>query len=463
MRAGELPWTARAPLGELGGDGPALESRCADFRRFLAAGARGDDSYLFTDARARFTAEDGDVLLAMPGLDVRPSATGASIGARGLAERVAVPGIAASKLEALLSSLDGERTLRSALSTAALTETEAASVLASCFGVVLFAPMAVLELERRIPSAEIVRFPGSPYEVTRSYWRNMAAVRERSGALDPRLSSVAGALSELRRLHAVSLLGGDAQCFYRPASPIADKGIGPGELWHEPTVTEDGAHGVRFVSGPRVNASFLGGEQYTALLCESLGDPGARGARVHGGADGLGWGRVLIGSADHDTQARPWFCPPRPLDSAHFESLFASLARALQSDERTSEDARLSALAAFHQKYVRLHPFRASNQGLAMNLVNRALSRSHGSGIPHLLLDHLALRLSEGAYARVFRRAVGAWSVSGSPAARFAALSERKRRFFELIQELAGANSEAEAGAISRASPDAARMALLLD
>lgn len=461
MKSSDLPWTARAPLSELGGDGQALEGRAEAYRRFLATSERGDDSYLFTDARARFTAEETDIVLSMPGLDVRADACGASVGARHLHERITVPGVTPRKLELLLAALDGERTLDDARRAAQLTDAEHVSVLASCFGVVLFAPLAVLELERRISSVEIVRFPGSPYEVTRSYWHNMASVRERSLALDQRLGSVAGALAELRRLHAVSLLGAETPCFYRPASPVAGKGVRPGELWVESTVTAPGPQGVRFVSGPRVNAAFLGGEHYTTLLCESVGDPEAPGDRVHRCADGLEWGRVLFGSADHDAEPRPWFCPPRPLDAAHFESLFGSLARALAPGER--EDEQLSALAAFHQKYVRLHPFRASNQGLAMNLVNRALSRTRGAGIPHLLLDHLALRLSESAYARAFRRAVGAWTVGGAPAARLAALNERKRGFFELVHALARAGSAEAARALVSASPQAARAALLLD
>lgn len=463
MKSGDLPWTARAPLAELGGDGQLLEGRADAYRRFLATGARGDDSYLFTDARARFTAEDTDIVLPMPGLDVRADASGASVGARNLHERIAVPGVGPRKLELLLAALDGERTLADARREAQLTDAEHESVLAACFGVVLFAPLAVLELERRISGVEIVRFPGSPYEVTRSYWRNMASVRERSLALDQRLGSVAGALAELRRLHAISLLGAETPCFYRPASPVTEKGVGPGELWLDGTVTQAGARGVRFVSGPRVNATFLGGEHYGALLCESVADPEALGGRVLSGDDGLEWGRVLFGRADHDLEPGTWFCPPRPLDAAHFESVFGSLARALASASADGEDERLSALAAFHQKYVRLHPFRASNQGLAMNLVNRALSRSQGAGIPHLLLDHLALRLSEPAYARVFRRAVGAWTVAGAPAARLAALSERKCAFFELIHALTLAGGMEEARALASASPAAARAALLLD
>lgn len=463
MKASDLPWTARAPLGELGGDGLALQGRVDAYRRFLLEGARGDDSYLFTDARARFTAEDADVLLPMPGLDVRADVSGSSVGAPALRSRIPVPGVAPRKLERLLESLDGHCSLEDARRAAELTGPERASVLGACFGVVLFAPLAVLELERRVSSVEIVRFPGSPYEVTRGYWRNMASVRERSLSLDQRLGSVAGALAELRRLHAISLLGDETACFYRPASPVAGKGIVPGELWLDATITESGSRGARFVSGPRVNATFLGGEHYTTLLCASVADPEAAGERVHRGADGLDWGRVLFGSADHDPEARPWFCPPRPVDAAHFESLFGSLSRALAASAAEDADSLLLELSRFHQKYVRLHPFRASNQGLAMNLVNRVLSRARGAGIPHLLLDHLALRLSEAAYARVFRRAVEAWTVEGAPAARLGALSERKRQFFELIHGLSAASDPEAARGLVAASPSAARAALLLD
>src|SRR5687768_2325281 len=312
MNSSDLPWTARASLTELGIDGPALEARVDAYRRFLATGERGDDSYLFTDARARFTAEDDDIVLPLPGLEVRADPLGASLHASSLRERVVVPGVTPQKLERLLVAFDGERGLEAAFRSASLAEAERASVLARCFGVVLFAPLAVLELERRISSVEIVRFPGSPYEVTRSYWRNMAAVRELASELDQRLGSKTDALAALRRLHAVSLLGAETPCFYRPASPIAGKGIAPGELWLDATLTERSPAGVRFLSGPRVNATFLGGEHYTALLCASVADPDALGDRVQRGADGLEWGRVLFGSAEHDPEARPWFCPPRP-------------------------------------------------------------------------------------------------------------------------------------------------------
>jgi hypothetical protein len=460
----DLPWSAGAPLAELGGDARALDARTHDYRRFLASSTRGDDSYLFTDPRVRFCAEDADVLMAAPGLEVRAERDGASIGSSALRQRISCVGLPARKLEATLASLDGERTLAEICREVGLTQDERASLLGAGFGLVLFTPLAGLELEQRIPSAEIVRFPGSPYEVTRAYWRNMASVRERAHAFEQQLGSTQDALAELRKLHAVSLLGDKNPCFYRPASPIADKGIGPGELFRARTVVERDGERIRFVSGPRVNATFLGGSEYTRLLCERLLDPDAEAEqRVHIGDDGLEWGRVLYGSAAQDQHAAAWFCPPRPLDEAHFESLFQSLARALEAAERSSREERLSALAAFHQKFVRLHPFRASNQGVAMNLVNRVLASAGGTGIPHLLLDHLALRLSERAYALAFRRAVGAWSALGTGKARFLALSEHKRSFFELVHALSNEAARDGSEKLLASSPEAARLALLVD
>lgn len=83
--------------------------------------------------------------------------------------------------------------------------------------------------------------------------------------------------------------------------------------------------------------------------------------------------------------------------------------------------------------------------------------------MPHLLLDHLALRLSEPAYARVFRRAADAWTATGAPAVRLSALNERKHAFFELVHALGAAGSLAQARALASASYAAARAALLLD
>jgi hypothetical protein len=105
---------------------------------------------------------------------------------------------------------------------------------------------------------------------------------------------------------------------------------------------------------------------------------------------------------------------------------------------------------------VRLHPFHCANQSLAMNLVNAVLARARGAGTPHLLLDHLALRMSTDAYIEVFRRAVDGYAlVEPDPARRLALLLERKRRSFAVIEQLSAGTASADVDA------DGARWALL--
>jgi hypothetical protein len=84
-----------------------------------------------------------------------------------------------------------------------------------------------------------------------------------------------------------------------------------------------------------------------------------------------------------------------------------------------------------------------------------------GAGIPHLLLDHLALRMDRSAYVRVFRRAVASWIVhEPDPVKRFNVLMERKTRSHALIGELAAAETDRIDDMIAK-DPDAARWALI--
>lgn len=426
-----------------------------------------DKNYLYTDARVRFDARDEDVLVGSPLLRVERSTAGSRLELATLEHGIDVPGVPRDALERFLAALDGERTLAEARAHAGLSDVLVQAILRAGFGLLLFAPFAVLELERAVPSAEIVRFPGSPYELSRNYWRNMAAVRKRVPRLLDRASDALAALDELRRLHGVTLLGENGDSFYRPASPIAGKGIGATRLWLTPTRSVETAEGTRFVEGPRVGARFLGGECYGALVAERAGDRGATATRLeHRDETGLEWGRVVVGRADGDTEDAPWFCPPRPLREEHVESLFSSLANALEP-AATSERVTLE-LSDFHQKFMRLHPFRAANQPLAMNVVNAVLGRTNerrglgAAGIPHLILDHLSFRLVPEAYRRVFALAVREWTAPGSPAERARAYGERKRLYYEFVERLGKAHSDSEARAIAERSPREARLALVL-
>ncbi|HEX6767055.1 MAG TPA: hypothetical protein VF103_16275, partial [Polyangiaceae bacterium] len=392
--------------------------RAAAYERWL--GEQTDaGAYLYTDARVRFEVRDDDVVVAAPGITTRDSNEGTRLTLPSVEQTIDVPGVSPELVERFLGALDGERALADARALAGLSSEDGSEILRATFGLVVFAPFAVLELERAVPSAEIVRFPGSPYEISRNYWRNMASVRARVPRLLECASDPPTALEELRSLHAVTLLGEDERTFYRPASPIAKKGIFPSRLWLAASRTVETDHGTRFVEGPRVGARFLGGDRYGALVAELAGDPRATNDRLeHRDERNLEWGRVVVASADGDEEAAPWFCPPRPLALAHVESLFRSLSDALASLGGRSENA-IPHLADFHQKFMRLHPFRAANQPLAMNVVNAVLvelgDRSSRTGIPHLILDHLSFRLKPEAYRKVFALAVEGWTGLGAP------------------------------------------------
>jgi hypothetical protein len=148
----------------------------------------------------------------------------------------------------------------------------------------------------------------------------------------------------------------------------------------------------------------------------------------------------------------------------HWLALRTSLAAAERAARAADRASTVEALARFHQNFVRLHPFHCGNQSLAMNLVNGVLCRALGAGMPHLMLDHLAFRLSPVAYARVFRRAVDAY-VEPTPnaAARFRELASNRRRAFDLARQLDAARTLEEAEALSRADAASARLLLLTD
>jgi hypothetical protein len=179
---------------------------------------------------------------------------------------------------------------------------------------------------------------------------------------------------------------------------------------------------------------------------------------------GLELGQVLEARSEDERQSRPWFLPPRPLDPGHFEALALELGRAHQAEAQRDLAALLRALAAFHYRFVRVHPLASGNQSLAMAFVNAALHRRLGVGIPHLLLDQMALRFELGAYQQLFARAVSAWNAPWpSPAARLRHLIRMKGELNEFVSELGQAGSLLEARALLPQRPHARRLALLSD
>jgi hypothetical protein len=425
-------------------------------------------SYLFDEPQVRFAAVEADLLVAERNIVVSGTARGLQLVAPRVPSGVLIAELGEEdrgQVEALLSRFDGQSVLGSVRASLAAGKGRALdALLRATFGKLIFAPLAVLDAERAISGVEITRFPGSPYEVARPYWTNMAAVRRRSSELFASLDDDERFARELRKLHVISLMGEDLQSYYQPASPISSGRAAPGRFMLTAPELVPSAQGTVFVAGPRVSAAPVGGARYHELLYATLDEPEAALPRAFCSSSQLDWGQVVQARAASDAASAPWYCPPRPLRAEHLRALRESLASAEAAARSADRSLCLAALAAFHQDFVRLHPFHCGNQSLAMNLVNAVATRALGAGMPHLVLDHLAVRLSPAAYARVFRRAADAY-VDARPnaAARYLRLVSNRTRTFALLRRLDAAKTLAEAGALARADAEGERLLLLSD
>jgi hypothetical protein len=427
------------------------------YERWLAEQARDRDDYLFASAKARFRADDDDVLIAPRDLAVHVRNNSLELASPSLGGGVAIQGVVRPALERVAALIDGQRTL-SELRTAARQDRAALErVVAQALGLLVFAPAALAALEAELSGTELVRFPGVPYEIVRAYWQNMIAVRTHALATLGELASEP--LEWLRRLHVLSLMGTDLRNFYRPASRITEGGVRPGAVYDTVVNVKRGERAL-LLGGPRVGVGFVGGEAYHRLLAERAGDPECLLPARALESDGLAWGEVVTGRAATDERDAAWFLPPRPLLPAHFDALFEAYRNALAAYDAGDAERGTRELARFHYRFVRLHPFRCANQSLSMNLVNLALGRSQGAGMPHLLLDQLALRFTLPAYERVFALAVDQYAIAGTPLERWRAHREKKALSYAFIQRL---QRPTESGAaLAQTEPCAARAALIL-
>jgi hypothetical protein len=198
--------------------------------------------------------------------------------------------------------------------------------------------------------------------------------------------------------------------FYLPASLLGRKRAAPGTFYEVASSFERRGSETILTGGARVSVPLLGGANYWQLLAESVDDLGALNDERHLSAGGLDLGQVLRARSDDEAESRPWFLPPRPLQTAHFERLLAELNAATAAESARDVPGALRALAAFHYHFVRVHPLPSGNQSLSMSFVNARLQRLLGTGIPHLLLDQLALRYELPADQRLFARAAKVWS-----------------------------------------------------
>jgi hypothetical protein len=420
-----------------------VSERLEQYRRFVEQSPARADGYLFSEPEVRFRAEPGDELVALQPMQVEG----------------VPPRLVKAAFDALQSGPQSYARLL------VLLGPQLEAFLQQTFGRVVFAPKAVAELELELPGVEIVRFAGSPYEVVRAYWRNMVAVRKRLS--ERALPADGAALRELLlELHELALLGsggeGTRSSFYLPASALGRKRPAPGTFYDVEGSFERRGGEVILTSGARVSVPLLGGEHYWQLLAESVSDPEALGDERLLTFERLELGRVVQARAEEEPLARPWFLPPRPLRDEHFAVLTAELKRAADAEARRDLPGALAALAAFQYCFVRFHPLPSANQSLSMCFVNAALRRLLGIGIPHLLLDQLALRFSLAAYQELFARATRAWSAPWpSPAERSRQLLHMRGTLNGIVSELSQAPSLLEARALLSEHPRGAELALL--
>lgn len=436
------------------------------YQRFLDSNASrsSDDAYLFYEARVRFSPESDDVLLALRDLSVREQGLGTSIWHGPTQTSIGLPGLDPATATRILSKIDAASSVLGVQVAARASAQQMDAFLAATFGKIVFAPNTLERFEARISGAELVRFVGSPYELRRQYWANMADCRERAESRVLEIVSLEDWLAELRALHIVCLMGKDRRSFYRPQSPLGRRDARPGAFYETPTRSLQEGETTLLLEGPRVSAPMIGGRSYHALLAASVGDSAAASpTRQQTDELATDWGSVCVGVARDDAAPAPWFCPPRPLTPRHFEYLFAAFRSGCEV--RTPSDASgLDSLADFHWYFVRLHPFRCANQSLSMNLVNVLLARSGGVGIPHLLLDQIALRTTRSAYRKLFTRAVRHWSVTlPSSLARWKALAQSRQCLDRFVSSLGETPNQTETARLIHRDPDGARLALLLD
>jgi hypothetical protein len=433
-----------------------------EYQRFVDAEARTTRARndMFADDCPRFEPRPEDVLLALDDIVVTPTKQGVNVRSGRASTEVKLDGLSQLAVTQMLSLMDGTRTAAEI----GWQGPGLARLLRGSFGVLVFAPAAVEALERELSGTEATRFPSSPYAIARPYWDNMVGVRR---AVKERLRAVLGdperAVEFLCELHVIATMGESLDSFYKPSSPVSDAGVMPGALWNVTARMTTTPSGTLFLNGPRARVHAVAGELYHRMLYAQVGDPAAsEPERTFVDDDGLGWGRVMVARAAHDESFADWYCLPRPLESAHFERLFGELEAALSAAERGDAQVTIEHAARFHWRYVHLHPFRCANQCLAMNLVNFVLAQVLPSGIPHLVLDQLSLRLAIGPYVRLFSRAVDNFVISDpNPALRYRWLREKKQLAFSAMRRVGDSKSEAAALEELRAHPDEAQAALL--
>lgn len=239
-------------------------------------------------------------------------------------------------------------------------------------------------LESRLSRAQLLRFPQqSPYAMTRTYWENAIAVRARldrlyAAAHDPDASAAA-----LRGLHRLATVGESGRNYYGAAGHMVTS---PGDFRGEHMRTHLDATILRAIQ------DWAGqlGVRHRLLLDGVIEIDGVVAVERRRGGLACAHRMGVDGSAIR----------------ALVDRARRALIEALDAIRRGDRAAVMAACAAWHRAFVMAHPFGNVNNSIAMNVVNDLLEKSGACAIPHLFLDHLALRLSEADYEAAFARVV---------------------------------------------------------
>jgi len=436
-----------------------------EYERWLSQRPTADfDDYLYSQSRVRLTPHDDDQLAIPNSVSVEHAGKSVFVRIASQSATIAIPNITRHDAESIIAALRAKTTVIELPLVSNAPANACDLVLSVGFGRFIFAPTALESLERQSSAAEVVRFPGSPYEIARNYWINVGSLNhaiEHSIAASRSSSSF---VDWLRTLHAQLLLGADLQTFYCPSSPVAQRRVAPGALYVNATHTLSSSLGEFILDGPRINASAVGGERYNRLIDRSLGLQLAESEPRNFSESTIGWGRLVNARARAEAQERRWYLPPRPISDEHWEALFGAWTRTIAAIEKRDLAGGVDHLGRFHWYFVHLHPFACANQSLAFAIVNWVLNRLTCSGIPHLVLDHLALRHECTEYTRLFARAVSNWTTEEvEPAVRHLARVRSRHSLDDFIVQLTATTSESDADGIAHRNPASARLALFVD
>jgi hypothetical protein len=266
--------------------------------------------------------------------------------------------------------------------------------------------LAMQHLAEVVDPFEVVRYPVPGASLDRNYWQNFADARQAIAADGGAcLASTEAFAAFLQRLHLLQLMGADLDSFY--VSPRNAQVPTPGLFRRE-----------------------------TYRFEHPLFTSYVRALAVRGGAPLPEEGQTTSGRFRWGCYRGATYFYTVEVGLEALEHVRRCLV-VTRTAQRTGDVPRLiGALARFHQRMARLHPFPTANNVIAMNLVNHVLREVTGAFLPHLILDLIATVADEDTYALVFARAVREFAVpvKASASAR-RSVSSRARTFERLMSQ----------------------------